>query len=197
MIYIHNNISDCSDEQYQNYLNLTPQWRRAKALQYKKLDNRMRSVLAFMLLQHSLREEYGIAEVPEFVYNEFGKPSFQNLPIHFNLSHCKDAVACVVSEHNIGIDVESIVPYNPDVARRVCTASEIEALRCSSQKDMDFTILWTKKEAVAKFEGLGLSMDLKKLEMSKYRIDSICCEQFVLSVCGTDLGRIEMMDMLG
>ena len=197
MIYLFDRLEQYTDEAHETHLALLPHWRREKALRYKKLDDRKRCVLAFVLLQRALHEEYGITEVPEFVYNEFGKPSLSNLPIHFSLSHCKDAVACAVSEHNIGIDVESVVPYNSDVARRVCTASEIEALRCSSQKDMDFTTLWTKKEAVAKFEGLGLSMDLKKLEMSKYRIDSICCEKFVLSVCGTDLGRIEMVDMLG
>ena len=81
-----------SDEQYQNDLTSLPAWRREKALQYKKLDDRKRCVLAFVLLQHALREEYGINEVPEFVFNEFGKPSLPNLPIHFSLSHCKDAV---------------------------------------------------------------------------------------------------------
>ena len=196
MIYLFDQLAQYTDEDYEAHLTSLPQWRKEKALRYKKLDDRKRSVLAFVLLQRALREEYGITEIPEFVYNEFGKPSLPNLPIHFSLSHCKDAVACAVSDCNIGIDVETIVAYNPDVARRVCTASELEVLRCSSQKDLDFTTLWTKKEAVVKFEGLGLSMDLKKLEMSKYCIDSICCGKFVLSVCGTDLGRIEMIDTL-
>lgn len=197
MFYIYACTADYSDEAYQTHLSALPAWRKEKALQYKKLGDRKRCVLAFVLLQHALREEYGITEVPEFVYNEFGKPSFPNLPIHFSLSHCKDAVVCAVSDQNIGVDVESIVAYNTDVARRVCTASELEALRCSLQKDLDFTTLWTKKEAVAKFEGMGLSMELNKMEMSKYRIDSIRCDKFVLSVCGTDLGRIEMIDSLG
>ena len=197
MIYLFDRLEQYTDEAYETHLALLPHWRREKALQYKKLDDRKRSVLAFVLLQHALREEYGITEVPEFVYNEFGKPLLSNLPIHFSLSHCKDAVVCAVSDQNIGVDVESIVAYNPDVTRRVCTASELEVLRCSLQKDLDYTTLWTKKEAVAKYEGMGLSMELNKMEMSKYRIDSIRCDKFVLSICGTDLGRIEMIDSLG
>ena len=138
MIYLYENLADYSDESYLKDLNSLPTWRREKALQYKKLDDRKRSVLAFVLLQCALREEYGINEVPEFVYNEFGKPLLPNLPIHFSMSHCKDAVACAVSDHNIGIDVESIVPYNPDVARRVCTAAELEILEQSKNKDVEF-----------------------------------------------------------
>ena len=132
MIYLYENLANYSNEAYLKHLKSLPVWRREKALQYKKLDDRKRSVLAFVLLQRALRDEYGITEVPEFVYNEFGKPSLPNLPIHFSLSHCKDAVACAVSDHNIGLDVESIVPYNPDVARRACTADELKMLEQSS-----------------------------------------------------------------
>jgi 4'-phosphopantetheinyl transferase len=95
-----------------------------------------------------------IIEVPEFVYNAFGQPSLPNLPFHFSLSHCKDAVACVVSDHNIGIDVESIVPYNPDVVRRVCTANELEMSDQNPKKNVDFIKLWTMKEAISKYEDI-------------------------------------------
>ena len=172
MIYLYDIFENYSDEQYLKHLNALPAWRREKALQYKKLDDRKRSVLAFVLLQHALREEYGINEVPEFVYNEFGKPSFQNLPINFSLSHCKDAVACAVFDHNIGIDVETIVPYNPDVARRVCTAAELEMLEQSANKDVDFIKLWTVKEAISKYEGMGLSLPFCEIKAKKYAAES-------------------------
>ena len=170
MVYIFDRLDQYTDEAYEKHLSSLPAWRREKALQYIKLDDRKRSVLAFVLLQHALREEYGIAEVPEFVYSEFGKPSLSNLPIHFSLSHCKDAVACAVSEHNIGIDVESIVPYNPDVARRVCTAAELEMLIQSEDQDADFIKLWTIKEAISKYEGMGLALPFKSIKAKKYNV---------------------------
>lgn len=170
MIYLYENLAEYSDESYLKHLNSLPVWRREKALQYKKLDDRKRSVLAFVLLQRALREEYGITEVPEFVYNELGKPSLPNLPIHFSLSHCKDAVACAVSDNNIGIDVESIVPYNPDVARKVCTAGELKMLEQSSNKDVEFIKLWTVKEAISKYEGMGLSLPFTEIDASKYAV---------------------------
>ena len=193
MIYLYDTLENYSDEQYLKHLNALPAWRREKALQYKKLDDRKRSVLAFVLLQRALREEYGIIEVPEFVYNEFGKPSLPNLSIHFSLSHCKDAVACAVSDHNIGIDVETIVPYNPDVARRVCTAAELEMLEQSANKDVDFIKLWTVKEAISKYEGMGLSLPFAEIAVNRYRLETVVCadEKSILSVCLTmsDLRR--------
>ena len=183
MIYLYENLAEYSDESYLKHLNSLPAWRRERALQYKKLDDRKRSVLAFVLLQHALREEYGIAEVPEFVYNEFGKPSLPNLPIHFSLSHCKDAVACAVSDHNIGIDVESIAPYNPDVARRVCTAAELEILEQSANKDVDFIKLWTAKEAISKYEGMGLSLPFAEIVTNRYFVQSWLLGGYVLSIC--------------
>ena len=186
MIYLYENLAEYSDESYLKHLNALPAWRREKALQYKKLDDRKRSVLAFVLLERVLREEYGITEVPEFVYNEFGKPSLPNLPIHFSLSHCKDAVACAVSDHNIGIDVESIVPYNPDMARRVCTADELKVLEQSSNKDVEFIKLWTVKEAISKYEGMGLSLPFSEIDTSRYATDTqICYEKnYCITICG-------------
>ena len=197
MIYIFDRLDQYTDEAYEAHLASLPTWRREKALQYKKLDDRKRSVLAFVLLQRALREEYGITEVPEFVYNEFGKPSLPNLPIHFSLSHCKDAVACAVSDHNIGIDVESIVPYTPDVARRVCTADELKMLEQSSNKDVEFIKLWTVKEAISKYEGMGLSLQFEQINTKEY---SVCSQllnngKCVLSICcgytGLDNDRFE------
>lgn len=170
MIYLCDTLESYSDEQYLHHLNALPTWRRAKALQYKKIDDRKRSVLAFVLLQRALREEYGMTEIPAFVYNAFGKPSLPNLSICFSLSHCRDAVACAVSESNIGIDVESIRPYEPEVARRVCNSAELEALRNSRDKDAELIKLWTMKEAIAKYEGFGLSLPFHTIDTSEYRL---------------------------
>ena len=196
MIYLYDTLENYSDDQYLKHLNALPAWRKEKALQYKKLDDRKRSVLDFVLLQRALREGYGINEVPEFVYNEFGKPSLPNLSIHFSLSHCKDAVACAVSDHNIGIDVESIVPYNPDVARRVCTATELKMLEQSANKDVDFIKLWTAKEAISKYEGIGLSLPFSEIDVSKYATDTQVCydKNYCITICG-EINNVDLIKL--
>ena len=101
----------------------------------------------------------------------------------FSLSHGKDAVACAVSDHNIGIDVENIVPYNLDVVRGVCSAEEHEMLEQSANKDVDFIKLWTVKEAISKYEGMGLSMPFAGIDISKYSVRTWDYNKLFLSSC--------------
>ena len=185
MIYIFNHLDRYTNQVYNEHLCSLPSWRKEKALQYKKLDDRKRSVLAFVLLQHALREEYGIIEIPEFVYNEFGKPWLPNVPIYFSLSHCQNAVVCAVSDHNIGIDVEGIVQYNSDIARRICTLAELEILEQSENKEVDFIKIWTIKEAISKYQGLGLTLAFNKIHVKDYTIHSwsLNNSHCVISVC--------------
>ncbi len=83
--------------------------RREQALKFKYELGQRTCVLAYQLLKQLLREEYGIMENPLFEYNEHGKPSIIGHPeIFFNLSHCREAVACVVSDAPVGIDVEAV-----------------------------------------------------------------------------------------
>ena len=86
--------------------------RREQALKFKYELGQRLCVLAYQLLKRGLREEYGITENPVFEYNEHGKPSIAGHPnIFFNLSHCKEAAVCVVSDQPVGVDVESIREY--------------------------------------------------------------------------------------
>ncbi len=183
MIYIIDNLTDYSNNQFEFDLYRLPEWRREKALRYKQIDDFKRCVLAFRLLEYALQNEYGIMNVPEFVYNEYGKPYLPDLPIYFNLSHCKDAVACVVSDHEVGIDVESITPYNDSVARRICNDEEYQRLLVANDRDVAFTKLWTEKEAISKFCGSGVSMNFSTIEKEKYLLFNRMAESYVLTCC--------------
>ena len=103
--------------------------RREQALKFKfELGQRL-CVLAYQLLKQGLREEYGITENPVFEYNEHGKPSIVGHPeICFNLSHCKEAVVCAVSDKPVGIDVESIREYRDSLVHYTMNDEEIQEI---------------------------------------------------------------------
>ena len=66
-----------------------------------------------------------------------GKPYFFRWPeIYFNLSHCRSACACILSDREAGIDVEHRFPYKESLARRVCHEKEWELMRqsCSGRR---------------------------------------------------------------
>jgi phosphopantetheine--protein transferase-like protein len=66
-------------------------------------------------------------------------------------------VACVISTVEVGIDIQDIRPYNPAVAKRVCTEKELEQLGKCKNPEMLFCKLWTIKESNIKMCGASLA----------------------------------------
>ena len=101
-------------------------------------------------------------EPPVFEYGEHGKPAISGHPdIHFNLSHCREAAICVVSDQPVGVDIESIHRYSESLARYVMNDDELEKILHAENPALEFTKLWTQKEAVVKLSGHGISNDMK------------------------------------
>lgn len=131
--------------------------RREQALRFKHELGRRQCVLAYLLLKRALRKEYGIIENPAFTYGEHGKPLLVDHPnIHFNLSHCREAVACVLSDKPVGIDVESIHRYKESLVRFTMNEQEQQTIREADDPALAFTRLWTMKEARLKLSGEGI-----------------------------------------
>lgn len=124
----------------------------------EKISQKQQSETGRKLLLRGLQSEYGLSELPEIYFGEFGKPYFKSYPnIQFNISHCEKAVACIISEHEVGIDVECINPFDKDLAEYICSPQELEAILKCPDPSLAFTVLWTKKESFCKLIGQGLS----------------------------------------
>lgn len=131
--------------------------RRAHANSYRFERERRLSIAAYLLLKEALLTAYGISETPQLAHGPNGKPYLPAHPeIHFNLSHCARAAACVVADRPVGIDIETIAPIDWDVARRVLSDAELADVRTSEEPDVTFACHWTKKEAFVKMTGDGI-----------------------------------------
>jgi 4'-phosphopantetheinyl transferase len=161
MVYIDEHIDDFD---LQAALAELSEQRRQQALRFRFEHGQRTCALAYLLLRRALREEFGIDEQPLFDYGEHGKPVLVSHPdIHFNLSHCREAVACVVSRRPVGIDVESVSHYKESVARYTMSQQEMDQILHADRHDVMFTRLWTMKEAVLKLSGEGLRDNLKEV----------------------------------
>ena len=147
--------------------------RREQALKFKFEQGQRLCVLAYQLLKQGLREVYGITENPVFEYNEHDKPSIVGHPeIHFNLSHCKEAAACVVSDQPVGIDVYAM------------NDEEVRQIEASDNPAAAFIRLWTMKEATLKLIGTGISDDLKTaIDHERFQYTTIECATYIYTVC--------------
>lgn len=122
-----------------------------------KVSREEESLVGRKLLLKSLQIEYGISELPEISFGNYGKPFFKAYPdIHFNISHCNKAVVCSLSDKPIGIDVECINPLDEELAQYVCSPQELDFILKNRKPAIAFTVLWTKKESYLKLTGEGL-----------------------------------------
>lgn len=138
--------------------------RREKALKFKHEQGQRECVLAYLLLKRALKEVYGINENPELIEQEGGKPMLKDHPeIHFNLSHCKSAVACVIGDEPVGVDIDIIRNYNAQLARHTMNDNELQEIENNADEARAFIRLWTKKEALLKLTGEGIRSDLKSV----------------------------------
>ena len=159
--------------------------RREQALKFKHEQGQRLCVLAYLLLKQALREGYGITENPVFEYNEHGKPSIVGHPeIFFNLSHCKEAAVCVVSDQPIGVDVESIREFKESLVNYTMNDDEIAQINSAEHPAAAFIRLWTMKEATMKLIATGISNDMKTvIDTTKYKYTTVNRQRYIYTVC--------------
>lgn len=161
MIRVIDAFLNISNEELQMALDVLPQWRREQALRYKHAQGQAECALSYRLLCEML-EELGYKGQPSFEYGPNGKPHIKEWPeVHFNISHCKTALACVVDKVPVGIDIEQTGRYSERLARYTMNASELAEIADADDKDLAFTRLWTMKEATMKLTGDGISTNMR------------------------------------
>ncbi|MFB3829228.1 MAG: 4'-phosphopantetheinyl transferase superfamily protein [Bryobacteraceae bacterium] len=100
---------------------------------------------------------------PVMTLTPLGKPVLSAGALHFNMAHCGPAGLYAVAEREIGVDLERIRAMRSAsaIARRFFTAREHAAI---GDSDEAFLTCWTRKEAVLKASGKGLTGGLKTFE---------------------------------
>jgi 4'-phosphopantetheinyl transferase len=154
---------------------LTPDEKtRAERFKFDKHRNRfiagrgsLRDVLSRYL--HSKPEEL------RFDYSVNGKPGFaegfEDGGVHFNLAHSEDlALISVTRIAPVGVDVECVRAMRDmeQLVARFFSARENELFQKvpTSEKPAAFFNLWTRKEALLKATGEGITRSLSLVEVS-------------------------------
>lgn len=192
-VYLFNHPERISEAQFQKeLLPQLPAWRQETALRFKFHLGRVLCAMAFILLKDGLKNDFGIDGPITFDYGDKGKPFLRNHPeIHFNLSHCKQGVLCVIDDQApVGCDIETLNRKVSDaLMRRTCNAAELEAIQHADDPTAAFIRLWTIKEAVLKCSGEGITNDLKNLlnpnAIENLHIETKVCQEngYAYTIC--------------
>lgn len=187
-IEIFDRMEECTEAEVQRLLPLVSAQRREQALRYKHALGRFCCLKSWLMLNDLLDEnEKGLME--EWTYNEQGKPSFHHTPYtvhpHFSISHCKEAIAVVVDNQPVGVDIEAIRHADKDLIERTMNEAEQAEIFGAKEPDRVFTRLWTQKEAIVKCQGVGIQSfeQLQKtLENGDWTLETIEKEKYIYSI---------------
>jgi len=159
---IFENLQELDENWVKEHQRGLPKHRREKVDAIKHLQGKREAIVAYELLERLVGDCFGVGELPEFEYGEHGKPSLKGMPdVHFNISHCKEAVVVAVGNEPVGVDVECRGRYKESLAAHVLNEEELQHVLECKNKDLAFTELWTIKEAILKYTGEGITTDMK------------------------------------
>ena len=148
-------------------------------------------------------------------HDSLGAPYLPDYPsLHISKSCCTRYGLCAISTDPVGVDAEPLHDPDYSVARRYYTASELDYIfgtstpdraafqkaRGCRRKQLQWTMLWTAKEAYCKFHGRSLS-DLRAHSLSTIAVcalNQIRLHRLFLdrSVCCTIASRTTDMEMI-
>ena len=165
MLYkIFDDMTQCSEQTVARLLPLVSPQRREQALRYQHTFGQFACLQSYLMLSQLLAEwgrvhHTPLHPTPTFLYNDYGAPYIEGGP-YFSISHCKTGIAVAVSENPIGIDIEAIRTFSPDLMRKTMSPTEQQRITSSATPDQEFIRLWTQKEALLKLQGTGIISDL-------------------------------------
>lgn len=138
------------------------------------------------LLRKCLKKNFNISDY-EIIYNEYNKPYLKNEKIYFNISHDNGTTVLVVSDKEIGVDVEYFT-YKESVVRKYFTNNEQNEILNSTNKEYDFTRIWVMKEAFIKMKGIGIPYGLINVDTTKIKeqIELIENEKYLIAICKSE-----------
>lgn len=157
---------------------------------------RVNCAAAALLLSYALKNEFDITEPPTFRYGEHGKPYLiDRNDVFFNLSHCKNACACIVSSNETAIDINDYRMISDNTARHFCTKKELESAENAVDKNRRLVELWCAKECYSKLSGMGMSMSFTGIDPSAFpELHHLPGENYQLSYFSANEEKIVLLE---
>lgn len=167
--------------------------RRKRILRYRFDKDRKQSLYAALLARRMIRQLTGLAEDQLcFHTGSHGKPLLKvpdsGTSVFFNLSHTNGCVVCGLSpDQELGVDVEMIHPAPYAIMTRCFHPEELAYVNGDGEdSDRRFFQVWTRKEALLKKNGTGLTEGLTSmnaLHPENDYIQSFHRSNYIISTC--------------
>ncbi len=161
---------DVGDDERARLSEFLSEEERARAARFVFERDQQRFAVARGRMRELLAAALGVRpSALAFVTSVHGKPALASSDLTFNLSHSGGLAALGIAQGRaIGVDIEEVRPLKEDIAGRFFSAREVAALRAlPAAEQLDaFYRCWTRKEAIVKAIGEGLSHPLDTFDVT-------------------------------
>ncbi len=166
-----------------------------KAVNFHRNIDKKLSLYPELLLRYYICQQKKVSnDSIVFDVTNYGKPYCKTYnDIQFNISHSNDAFVLLLSNSNVGIDLEKIVNFNFDGILKLFTKNEREYILYNKTKDIiDFYKVWTAKEAYTKYLGVQLIRILPR-KINYNKIEQFYFEDYIISIYRKNKDPIKMI----
>lgn len=135
-------------------------------------QEKRRFIAAEMITSKLITQDFGISDI-EICGHVSQKPYLKNHPdIGFNRSYCGDDLVVAISDTTqIGVDCEVIKTADDAVMKYFFTDCEQEFVKKCFNKNLAFTLIWTRKESYIKNIGEGLHFQWNLIDVTPKQLD--------------------------
>ena len=139
--------------------------RKVDKLKFEK-DKWLSLGAEYLLIQGPKEYDIDYSKI-EIGFVKNGKPILKHCPkkLYFNLSHSEEMAMCVISDSEVGCDIQKVVNKEKylEIADHFFHPEEIQMIKNANEKEKKelFFRIWVLKESYIKAIGKGLKMPLK------------------------------------
>jgi len=133
-----------------------------------KIERRKIEYLATRLLLENLLDKK-----PEIIYLESGKPELKNIQKNISISHSSNFVVTLVSEKNIGIDIENTQRDIKKIASRFLCEEELNYIQKMADPQTATILYWSAKEAIFKCTDEDRILFSKQIFIQPFKIETM------------------------
>ena len=193
-------IPEISTDAFECLLQKVSEERQEKINRLKMYDKKCQSLAVELLLRAVLVSHFYVNECDIMIEKTpEGKPYLKgDRGLFISLSHCDGLVAVAVSSCEVGVDAERVRDIDSKIAKRFFTELEQEYVFETDDADINlFFEVWTRKEAMAKKRGVGLSADKSFCTVKNHKqFKKLVSNGYVVSVCLDEINDDEVSFVL-
>lgn len=112
--------------------------------------------LHWLASRNAIRKLLGFPHPIHLKWTSSGQPSLTSPPHYVSISHCARWAAAMIGDRPLGVDLELCTSKIERISHKFVREDERSLIADISQAHLGLTLIWSTKEVLFKYHGIGL-----------------------------------------